>query len=369
MITQEEALRAKIARQERQIELLEQMIEDRSRDIFVVNEELAKKNEQLEASMAEQQAMQKALIDASRKAGMADVATSVLHNVGNVLNSVNVSAAVVTNLLAGSKSNGVSKAVGLLREQADPGHFLTHDPRGKKLIDYLEVIGRAMDGERTKVLEELAALGRNIEHIIAIIGQQQSLARTSAGVGVVERVRVRELLGDAIRFTAASFERHGVEMTLDCDPALEVAVDRHKLFQILMNVITNASHAVKENAAGHRFVKVTVGVRQDEGSREAAAAAASSSVAIRVSDNGVGIEPENLEKIFRHGFTTKKGGHGFGLHSSACAAGELGGRMAVASDGRGKGATFTLEIPSGTAAAGSAGPSRRPPARAPRNAA
>jgi signal transduction histidine kinase len=66
---------------------------------------------------------------------------------------------------------------------------------------------------------------------------------------------------------------------------------------------------------------------------------------ITVTDNGVGIPPENMARIFNHGFTTKKDGHGFGLHSGANAAKEMGGSLTAHSDGPGKGATFTLELP------------------------
>jgi signal transduction histidine kinase len=74
-------------------------------------------------------------------------------------------------------------------------------------------------------------------------------------------------------------------------------------------------------------------------------------VAIIVRDNGVGILPENLTRIFGHGFTTKKDGHGFGLHSGALAAKQMNGALSVQSAGPGKGAAFTLELPIAPSAA------------------
>jgi signal transduction histidine kinase len=68
-------------------------------------------------------------------------------------------------------------------------------------------------------------------------------------------------------------------------------------------------------------------------------------VRVSVIDNGVGIPAENLTRIFNQGFTTRKDGHGFGLHSGALAARELGGSLHVHSDGAGQGASFTLELP------------------------
>ncbi|MBX3209978.1 MAG: GHKL domain-containing protein [Labilithrix sp.] len=332
----DDALRRKIARQQQQIDLLETMIEDRSRDIFTVNEELRLTNERLERSVVELREMQQALVDASRRAGMADVATSVLHNVGNVLNSVNVSASVVANLTRGSKGAGLPKAVALLRSQPDPGKFLTHDPRGMKLIDYIDGVAGALETERARALDELGALERNIEHIKAIVTMQQSHAR---GGGVIERLSVRATVEDAIRFNDASFTRHTIRVLRDFDglgTADEIDLDRHKLFQILMNLLANASQAVKELASERRL---TVRARRVE-----------HDLTIEVADNGVGIPAENLTKIFGYGFTTKSDGHGFGLHSSACAAVEMGGRLEARSDGPGRGATFTLAVPCATRA-------------------
>ena len=68
-------------------------------------------------------------------------------------------------------------------------------------------------------------------------------------------------------------------------------------------------------------------------------------VRIAIIDNGVGIAPENMAKLFRHGFTTREAGHGFGLHSGALTARELGGSLTARSDGPGCGAAFVLELP------------------------
>jgi len=324
----EQALRQKIERQQRAIELLEAMIEDHSRDVFLVNEELASTNARLRSSLEEQQSMQRTLIDASRKAGMADVATSVLHNVGNVLNSVNVSANLVLGIVDRSRGASLPKAIALLRSQPDPGRFLTEDPRGKKLIDFIEGVATALASERASAVEELRALEKNIEHIKVIVAEQQSCAR---GSGAVEIVSLRGIVDDAVRGNRASFDRHSTRVVRELEGTDEIAVDRHRLYQILMNLLTNAGHAVKGNEGERRVVVRT---------RDAGELAV-----IEIADNGVGIAAEHLVRIFAHGFTTKPEGHGFGLHSCACTAGEMGGRGEVASDGPGLGATFTLFLP------------------------
>lgn len=112
-----------------------------------------------------------------------------------------------------------------------------------------------------------------------------------------------------------------------------VTIDKHRVLQILINLIRNAKHAM--DATG----------REDKMLVLRTAPSVAGRVQIIVQDNGVGISSENLMKIFHHGFTTKKDGHGFGLHSSINAAREMHGDLRVHSNGLGAGAVFTLELP------------------------
>jgi len=149
---------------------------------------------------------------------------------------------------------------------------------------------------------------------------------------VIERVAVSSLIDDALRFNAVSYEEHDVRVIRDLQDVPEIQADRHKLLQILMNLLSNARHAVKEKKEGVRRILIRCALEAEN-------------VRIDVDDNGIGIPPENIEKIFNHGFTTKPKGHGFGLHSSACAAIEIGGALSVRSGGVGQGACFTLLVP------------------------
>lgn len=348
-MTAEEVLQKKVDRQKRQIELLEAMIEDRARDIFTINEELRVSNAALTSSLDELKSTQRALIDASRKAGMADVATSVLHNVGNVLNSVNVSATVLHGLLRTTKATGVGKAVSLLRAQPDPGRFLLEDRRGVKLLDYLAGLGAALEAERAKASDELTVIEKNIDHIKAIVSSQQALARSGASKpDANERISIKRQCEELLLVARASLA--GVETVPDFSGLGgddSMTIDRHKLFQILLNLVTNAGHALKPRAADRR---IDLRVRR-EGAQ----------IVFEVEDNGIGIPADNLARIFGHGFTTRESGHGFGLHSCANAAAEMGGRLEARSDGPGTGATFTLTVPS---APGATVTSACPPAAA-----
>ena len=178
-------------------------------------------------------------------------------------------------------------------------------------------------------LDELSKLRKNIEHIKDIVSMQQSFAKVS---GMKEAVPVTDLLEDALQMNISSILRHDVQVIKEFQPTPPVVVEKHKALQILVNLIRNAKQSCDE---ANRDVKLlTLRIMNGEGC-----------VRISVSDNGVGIPPENLNRIFNHGFTTKKDGHGFGLHSGANAVKEMGGLLNVHSDGVGKGATFTVELP------------------------
>jgi len=271
------------------------------------------------------------LLETSRMAGMAEVATGVLHNVGNVLNSINVSAALITERLRESKSSGVAKVVKLLREHsADIGRFLTEDERGSQVLAYLEQLAEHLEREQLAMREELKSLVLNVGHIKEIVTTQQNYARIS---GVIETVTVPDLVEDALKIHGGAYVRHGVTVVREFATVPTISVDKHKVLQILVNLFHNAKYAC--DAGGKNEKQVTVRIKT----------AGEGRVKIEVADTGVGIAPENQGRIFSQGYTTRKGGHGFGLHSGALAAQQLGGALTVHSDGPNLGATFTLELP------------------------
>ncbi|HXI69409.1 MAG TPA: ATP-binding protein [Verrucomicrobiae bacterium] len=272
------------------------------------------------------------LIDASRNAGMADVATGVLHNVGNVLNSVSVSATLVGERLRSSNVADLRRATAMMLEQNGRlAEFLTTDPKGKLIPEFLGSVAAELDDEQSELVAEMNLVGQHIEHIKEIVAMQQSYAKVS---GAYENLPPVELIEDAIRLNLTAFERHHIELVREFDENLpKVSVDRHKFLQIFINLLRNAKHALEDSCKGPRRMVIRV------------AMASPDRVKVVVSDNGIGIPPENLTKIFNHGFTTKKDGHGFGLHSGANAAKEMGGSLTARSDGPGQGAEFTLELP------------------------
>ncbi|HEY3754781.1 MAG TPA: ATP-binding protein [Opitutaceae bacterium] len=287
-------------------------------------------NDSLTSEIAERKRLERALVDASRQAGMAEVATGILHNVGNVLNSVNISLQVMRENLERSQLGNLQRGTDMITAQgAEFARFVADDPKGRLLPSFIVKVAAVLRDEHAAAAEELARLAKNIEHIKEIVAAQQSFAKT---VGVAEQVNPREMVDEAEHIAQASAQRHGIEIAHDFSDAPSVLTDRHKVLQILVNFITNAIHAVKPNAPGNRRITLRL-ASQGEG------------VVFTIADNGVGIAAENLNRIFTHGFTTRSNGHGFGLHSGALAARQLGGRVAVTSDGPGRGAAFVLELP------------------------
>ncbi len=298
-------------------------------------EELRKANEGLEQRVEERtrelKEVHQQLVKTARQAGMAEIATNVLHNVGNVLNSVYTSAQLARERLGRMRLEQVSRVVGLLEErQGDLTTFLTQDERGRNVMPFLRRLGQSLVEERQELFTLLDDVGRYTEHIGDIVKVQQSHARTPR---LDEPVFLDGLLEDALRINSAALLRHQVKEERHLASLPPVLTDKHKVLMILVNLISNAKYAMDETPVERRLLRVSM---ERSGADR---------VRIDIRDNGMGIPPELLTRIFQYGFTTRRDGHGFGLHSSALAAQELGGSLSARSDGPGQGATFTLELP------------------------
>jgi PAS domain S-box-containing protein len=271
------------------------------------------------------------LVTASRQAGMAEVATGVLHNVGNVLTSVNVTVHDVLDRLRTSRLSHLRRVVEVFqREGPQLGTFLTDDPKGRQLPEFLAKLETHLADENIRLRNDVEGLVRHFEHIRQIIVTQQNSAKL---FGVTETLPPAQLVEDAVKLIAPSLERHAIALERRFAETPLVKADRHKVLQILVNLMKNAKDALLTGSIASPTIVVRV-QRLDE-----------TRVALSVVDNGPGIPAANLAKIFQHGFTTKKDGHGFGLHSAVLAAREMGGDLEVASEGRGRGASFTLILP------------------------
>lgn len=304
-------------------------------EINRVNNALQTANDELEQRVEERTRQlkdtQSELMDTARQAGMAEIATNVLHNVGNVLNSVNISADLVSRKLRSSKALGLGKAMQLINEHADDlGHFLTEDAKGKLLPGYLNQLVEAIASEQQSLTDELAQLSKSVDHIKDIVSTQQSYAGASS---LLEPLVVSELLEDALRMNSGALTRHHVTVIKEYGDVPRIMGDKHRLLLILINLISNAKYAMAGVSNDARNLTLKAAVVDGQ------------TLQISVKDEGEGIPEENMTRIFAHGFTTRKEGHGFGLHSCALAAIEMNGHLTAHSEGPGKGATFQLQVP------------------------
>ena len=274
-----------------------------------------------------------AVVKTARSAGMSEVATGILHNVGNVLNSVNVSATLVADCLKNSKLSKLQRLSGMVEGHGEQlGDFISNHPKGKHVGPYLGEVTRMMEGEHASITEELGVLNSGIEHIRSLVNSQQAFAGHN---DLSERVNLAEQLVLALELADQAYiEGEQVQVEREFAELPLVLADRHKLVEILVNLISNARQATEAGTTTNP--RIVLRTRLDEAAGRAR---------IEVQDNGIGIPPQNLARVFNHGFTTRSHGHGFGLHAAANAATEMRGSLSVSSDGPETGATFVLELP------------------------
>lgn len=270
-------------------------------------------------------------IQKARQLGMAEVASSVLHNVGNTLNSINTSIELLDEKVNHSKMDNLSPLVNLMQQHKnDMPRFLVEDPQGQHVIEFITLLLTEWNNQKQFFSNEISGLKKNVWHIKSIIRMQQSL---SHAVGMTEEASMTELLEDALTLNKIAYERMAIKIVRDYHPIKTVIVDKVKVFQIVVNLIKNSIDSLQE--VDSDFKQLTLRLKEKD----------SSHFMIQVEDNGVGILNENILKIFSHGYTTKLTGHGFGLHASALDAQDMNGSLVAESEGAGKGAKFILVLP------------------------
>ena len=283
--------------------------------------------ERIEAQERER-ALQAQLRASSHLAGMAEIATGILHNVGNVLNSLGIANTTARRDLKALRLERLEQATTLLLSNRDSlGMFLTEDERGRHLPDFLSALSAQIVVNARAIEAELEAAEKLLQHLSDIVSAQQELARVG---GQRESLGLRDLVESALLVQASELGQ--IELVREYDEVPDIMSDRHKLLQILVNLISNARDAVQEAAPERPRILVKL-------SRDG------NHVLVTIEDSGIGISEEVLSQVWQFGFTTKKKGHGFGLHNSANAAQEIGGTLTAHSDGVGHGARFILRLP------------------------
>ena len=280
--------------------------------------------------ITERKRLNTALNTASRLAGMADVAISVLHNVGNALTSVNTSTSVMSQKLESSHIKILGKVVDLLGAHRDDlARFVVDDATGSKLIPSLMTLSSSIARERDEMLEEMKVVRKSLEQVMETIVLQQEHAR---GTTVIEKCALDQVVHEALAFILPSCEEQNIQVTTEVDEMLDIAHDRHQIVQILASLLMNAVDAV---APVTPIGSISI-VGKKYGDQY---------FSVQVVDNGVGISEDDRARIFNYGFTTKHDGRGFSLHNAGNMARTMGGTLTFESDGRDRGSTFRLQLP------------------------
>ena len=306
---------------------------EKNQELETTNTSLHVEVNERKKAQAEREELHQQLMQASRQAGMADVASNVLHNVGNVLNSINVSTETLLKTLKKPMVGDVCRIASMFHEHQDNLQvFLTQDPKGKQIPSYLGMVAESLSGSHEAIQSELDSLVKKVDHIKQVIMSQQSIAHAGK---LREETLVEDLMEQALMMGMPEPGKFGIRVVREYAHVPKIMTDRNQVLQILVNLITNAKNAMVEYPANSHCLTVRIGLPADR----------KGSVRFEVTDTGGGIEAEILPRLFAQGFTTRKAGHGFGLHSAAISAKNLGGAVQAQSEGKGRGATFILDLP------------------------
>lgn len=290
--------------------------------------------EMVEERTLELERLDSKLLEVSRRAGMFEVASSVLHNVGNVLNSINISVAMANDSVKKLEKESLLRVLHLLKEgNQELLAYLSEKEKGRQLLEYLNRLGMEHEISLKQLKDELASLTTNIDHVKYIVSLQQSHARVKE---IKEQVKPEDPVKQALQisglYSATGDIMGDITVHFDCHAQGKVSIETHNVLQILVNLVTNAKEALVDSNQPHKEIRLTIRLERNN-------------LIISVADNGPGIPESKLAGLFNAGYSSKESGRGYGLHSSAILVQQMGGSIEAISDGPGKGSEVILRIP------------------------
>lgn len=272
----------------------------------------------------------KKVLDSAHRSGMEEVASEVLHNVGNAVNSASCGVEMLRERLSESKATGLDRAAAMLREQAPrAGEFFTVDPRGPKLISYLIDLNEALKREQIDQQADVDRLFETIRHIRDVIAAQQSYTGQSE---FRQEVALASMVDEVLLLNHEQLLASRIEVEVDLPPLPDLRLNKSKTTQVLVNLVRNAIQAMQNEHGLPRVLAISAQLIDETG------------IEIEVADTGHGFDEDVRRKLFAHGFTTKPNGNGFGLHYCANAVQGSGGHITAESPGPGLGATFRVRL-------------------------
>ena len=272
------------------------------------------------------------LIETAHKAGMADIAISVLHNVGNVLNSVICSSSIIESAIKNSSISDLLKANKLLKEHKnDFETFIRNNPKGKKLLEYYLILGDKLQNEKKSIEQELARIIEKARIIERIVKNQQELTYSAS---LIVSVDLAQVIDETLNIKKNTLQKNDIQIVKSVsNNNIKILGTRAKIIFIFTQIIDNAIDAIADFNTDERIIKITA-IQQN------------SECIISFTDTGLGIPDSLKEKIFIHGFTTKPYNNGFGLHTCANYLTEMNGTIKVPENRPKEGATFILTFKS-----------------------
>ncbi len=268
--------------------------------------------------------------------GRLEIVETILHNIGNAINSVTVGINVLQENLVGNQlmQDFFAFADIVKAHQEDWVDYIKDDPKGQQVLPFLIALAADFTNQHREVVETLERVGERVAHINDIISAQKS----SNQPGMTRKnINLEGAILNAIKLQQDSIDKRGIRVNVDCESAPEeFRIQESQFHQMLVNLIKNSIEAIDElTQSGGLGETPRIGIRAN---------ISEDFVCLDFTDNGVGIEQKNLQLIFSAGYTTKESGMGLGLHSIANFVIGSGGQIHALSEGIGKGTTMRIML-------------------------
>ncbi len=275
---------------------------------------------------------QRRLLDQAHDAGMAEMAANLMHQVGNNLNNM-VSSAEQVVLLAdgGQPIELLQRLNGLLEEhETDLATFLTEDERGRKLPDALRRLVGHLAEWRHEIHGESVQLATQVDKLGEVLRAQEQFLQVPR---FKTKTDINQTVAEMLEMEETYFKNQGIFVRSELNPLPPLSLEKPRLCHVLLFVLKNAAEALLQHEQlSTRWISVETNLDED-------------GCVITVEDNGIGMDRNQLQHMYREGYSTKENHLGFGLHYCGNTMREMGGRIEIDSAGVARGARVRLWLP------------------------
>ncbi|MCP4682272.1 MAG: GHKL domain-containing protein [Desulfobacterales bacterium] len=271
------------------------------------------------------------LLQQAHEVGMAEMAVGILHNIGNAITPAKVgTATLVKRLTLSPMRNNLNVAMDQIYTAMEKPPFI-QDEEKDRLLSVIKLLPESIKEEYDTIIDEIQQIRNKHEHIEEVISLQMRYARFSTDF---EDVDINRLTEDALKIIDESIRKRSVQIIRDFSDIPVVRIEQSKFIQIIVNLIKNAYEAMETMESDDRQIIVTTFFEKGPPDH----------VVLSIKDKGIGFSPQDKEKLFKFGYTTKDKGTGFGLHSCANYLIAHKGSIEAMSRGRGLGAEFIVRL-------------------------